>query len=737
MTLSTAWRLRWARLPSRRPGTGRTVRLHRTDVRPQRTGTVRPRAAAAAVDDRALQSERARFAAGVDVELRLACRSEMAMRRELGCAARVLLRRRLYRRLGFVRLSDYARERLGISGRTLQAAAWLATRLDALPAVSRAYDRSELSWAQARALCATASAGDEEQWLEVARHHTVEELERLAKRARPRRDIPPDPEPAGGEIDGEPVLRWRFVCPARVRAVWRRAVELASRMAGQPLATWQASELIAAEGFSGRPAGASVGDRALMAAIRLARRKMREGRRTDAEVAESGTDRHAPAGSASAAAATIGTRADRADGAPVDDAHALRRPAEAHAFPAEAEACPADAFALDARLQEAMRVIRTAEPRIGRLLRVVVDHRLYRALGYAKLDDYARERLGLSMRKVWALAKVERATARSDDFARAYREGRVSWVQALTLLPVLERTNAAAWVARADTVTVRRLGDEVSWVLEARDVAGTAASLAPPPLDSRLASPVGTLVERHRASSLGPVPGEKCREVSPGCDVQIGARSLGPSTERPTEQSGPQFTDRSTRTTALDSAAGGGRRHGDHVRCSRLGRRLAARRPRRLRTAGRPAVDGARAPAPSRRAPLGERAAPSRSDFRPRRLALHGAGMQLATEPARSPHHVPLARRAQHSRQSDGGLRGAPPPRAARRNDPRVGDGAVGDRVATRGAERDAAARDLRRGPSVPVARADLGCGGLTYERRRFTGWRLIPSNDLRVAPTE
>src|SRR5689334_907645 len=126
MNTPATWRQRGVRFPGRRSQVGRTVRL-------RRVGAVRPRAQTATVDDRALQSERARFAAGIDVELRLACRSEAAMRRELGCAARVVVGRRLYRRLGFVRRSDYARERLGVSGRTLQAAAWLATRLDALP----------------------------------------------------------------------------------------------------------------------------------------------------------------------------------------------------------------------------------------------------------------------------------------------------------------------------------------------------------------------------------------------------------------------------------------------------------------------------------------------------------------------------------------------------------------------------------------------------------------------------
>ena len=150
-----------------------------------------------------------------------------------------------------------------------------------------------------------------------------------------------------------------------------------------------------------------------------------------------------------------------------------------------------------------MRAIRTSEPRIGRLLRIVVDHHLYRAHGFTSLADYVRERLGISVRKAWALLKVERSTRRADAFARAYDEGAISWVRALTLLPVVDRANAAAWVARADAVTVRRLADEVSWVLEARDVCGTGVPLDPPPLDSVLVSPVApttTTSRRDRAN---------------------------------------------------------------------------------------------------------------------------------------------------------------------------------------------------------------------------------------------
>src|SRR5204863_5834363 len=92
------------------------------------------------------------------------------------------------------------------------------------------------------------------------------------------------------------------------------------------------------------------------------------------------------------------------------------------------------------------------------------------------------------------------------------------------LLPVLDRGNAAEWIARAETVTVRRLCDEVNWVLDARDVGGADASLAPPPLDSRLASPVAAFMEQRRKSSLASAGIEACQELSPAVDVQIGAR---------------------------------------------------------------------------------------------------------------------------------------------------------------------------------------------------------------------
>src|SRR6266404_7374556 len=254
--------------------------------------------------ERALLTERARFARHIDIELRVACRMEAASRHELGIVAREVLRRRAYRRIGFVRLSDYARERVGLAARTLQDGAWVANRLDSLPRVADAFDRSDLSWAQVRAICTVARPHDQEEWLARARDSTVDELERAVAAARRNaadtadsdaRDADAadsdardadgghtdsadrnstigdrcEPDDDDGTIDGEPAVRWRIACPARVRALWRRARELASRMAGGQLPAWRAAEIIAAEAFSGRPADASFVERALLASMRL------------------------------------------------------------------------------------------------------------------------------------------------------------------------------------------------------------------------------------------------------------------------------------------------------------------------------------------------------------------------------------------------------------------------------------------------------------------------------------
>jgi hypothetical protein len=83
----------------------------------------------------------------------------------------------------------------------------------------------------------------------------------------------------------------------------------------------------------------------------------------------------------------------------------------------------------------------------------------------------------------------------------------------LAILPVVTRESADAWVARAHAVTVRRLCDEVSAALQARDVLGTEVPFDPPALDA----PLTSLGAFAKYASSYPA-------MSPGAGVQIGAR---------------------------------------------------------------------------------------------------------------------------------------------------------------------------------------------------------------------
>jgi hypothetical protein len=136
-------------------------------------------------------------------------------------------------------------------------------------------------------------------------------------------------------------------------------------------------------------------------------------------------------------------------------------------------------FSLDRRMRRAVQAMQRIDWQTGRLLRVFCDRRLHRAFGYRSAAHYTRERLGLSARKARVLVALERSTWQAPAFDEAYRGGRLSSVRALTLLPLVRETTAAAWVARAAAVTVRRLADEVEWAL-------VAGEESPPPLGTSL-----------------------------------------------------------------------------------------------------------------------------------------------------------------------------------------------------------------------------------------------------------
>ena len=365
----------------------------------------------------------------VDGWLRRLAAQDARGRTVLGGLAQAFLRGRGHYQLGFSRLGDYSRERLGISARELQSLATVCARLERLPRLRAAFVDGVLSWAQIRLLTTVATPEDETEWLARAEGRTVRALAAVIR-------TPPD-----GEDDDE--ARFRLRCPRRLRLLWQQVVDLARCMAGSELTQGQAAEAIAAEGLSARvPCGEPW---PAAEPPRTAPVDLHESRAVFADL----------------------------------DWTAIRDALPENIEGLHADVDGLDPFALDLRMRAVLQAMRRVDWQLGRLLRVFLDRRLYRLMEFASADRYVTERLGLSARKARALVALERKTWQADAFGAAYRAGELSWVRALTLLPIVAEPTAAAWVERAGAVPVRRLADEVEWALTLRD--GLAPIMPPAP----------------------------------------------------------------------------------------------------------------------------------------------------------------------------------------------------------------------------------------------------------------
>ena len=415
--------------------------------------------------------ERDLAAAVIDDYLRRLASQGSRSRRLLGRLCRTLLRRRAYHRLGFARLSDYTRERLGVSASEVRGLAAVSDRLEQLPTVADAFESGKISWSKVRLLVAVCTRETEEGWLELARIRTVRSLKQAIEAAAREGDVARRPgmwpdlretlDEVDGRIGGEPAVRFRLRCPKRIVPLWRRAVELARRMLGSDGSMAEVADAVAAEGASAL------------------------------EPTEAGIDM-TPDG----AVLSVGIEGTAARGCD-DSSEAFPRAdwaAIVEAAPAEIEALTAgadflDPFELDERLRLVTRAMQRIDWQMGRLLHMLFRLRLHRLLGFSSSAEYAQERLGISPRKSRSLVSLDRRACDAMELGEAYRRGRLSWLRALALLPVVAEGNAAAWVERAGEVTLRRLLEEVEWALEIRDAEGGARVAAPPPPDSRLEWP--------------------------------------------------------------------------------------------------------------------------------------------------------------------------------------------------------------------------------------------------------
>jgi hypothetical protein len=350
-----------------------------------------------------------------DARLRELVGRRARVRPALGELAVAVLKRRAYEALGCRSLGDWSRERIGVGARTVREWARVGRALAKLPRLRAAVLAGEVPWTVARKIVEHVTPENEEACLETVRGRTVRAVETLLRVAWPRERSAPSEEER---------VSVRAPCSPEVSTKWVAALELARRIAGENLPTWECAEAIAAECAS------------TVAAVehgRPAARERREERRA------AGAD-HEP-----------GLRARvwphlrwRSAGAKENDP--LQR------LTRGLESCSPKQ--LDRRFRRAIAFLQEVDLELGRVLKQVVDRKLYRELGFESFERYVTERLDLSARTARRLVRLARAEHSSPAVASAFREGRISLLQAEVLL-------RGGSVERAQRVTLLRLEDDV------------------------------------------------------------------------------------------------------------------------------------------------------------------------------------------------------------------------------------------------------------------------------------
>lgn len=198
-------------------------------------------------------------AASTGVEERLAglARGGGALRRVMAALAGQLVARRAFEPIGYARLGDYARERLGVSARTLQELARVESALGELPRLEAALVSGWLPWSKLRLVARFATAEDEANLIARAKRVPVRALEReLRAVERGARGF-------GTEVadEAEPTARVVVSVPRRVAFKWQRTCRYAAQVAGETTPASAVLEWVTAEALAtGAGAGAGARD---------------------------------------------------------------------------------------------------------------------------------------------------------------------------------------------------------------------------------------------------------------------------------------------------------------------------------------------------------------------------------------------------------------------------------------------------------------------------------------------
>ncbi|MDH3286097.1 MAG: hypothetical protein OEQ13_15295, partial [Acidobacteriota bacterium] len=390
----------------------------------------------------------------------------------LARVAAAAIEARAWFEFGYARQCDYSRERLQRSSRWLRKMAVLGRALARLPelecALSGDRQHSPIGQVAACEIARVATETSVSAWVAHARNTTVRCLMRDVREALAAgSESPPgldatvtDDGGAGaenavatvtqdaslGHEHDEATLGVSLLVPSPVHIAFEETLELHRAVCGGNASLSSFIEALVADNQAGpSPADLDTGpppkcDTREQRVKRADERRGRRSPRSRLSMERLLDARHCP-----------------------DIDRAWRLVASAQRLEREAGDGPAEE--LDAQLRELLDIMGQSERVLGRLLVVLGDWRGWRLLGYADLEHYAEQRLGISASTARERAQLARKLQAYPLLRESYENGHSRAQATMAVLRALGRDLVdedieVEWTTLAETATVKRLHDE-------------------------------------------------------------------------------------------------------------------------------------------------------------------------------------------------------------------------------------------------------------------------------------
>jgi hypothetical protein len=366
--------------------------------------------------------------------------------------------------LGFSRMTDYAREKLGLPSTTARDKVKLARGLQTRPFLREAVRSGKVSPRKALEVLPVARGHAERPWLVLAGTLSVRALRQAVARALGRgaedeAAAPPDEE------------RWKNLSlPLRPehRAEVEEAMRLAGELLGRGAPPWQRLEAMAQEFLGSHPV----------------------------ELGEDEMDRpvryHVP---------------------PEELEKALEIHSDGWDWLEAVEPVPAPELsemepkALDQRLRNLVEQRESWDLLFGVLAQGFVQKRLATKLGFTGLGQYVKERLGMSPRAVQQRVWLERRMEELPQLRYAFEQGEVSYEKARLVAGVADWDSVNEWIRRAGGMTCAEMERAVA---AAQGAQACARERLEAPVPERVAALVGAALRAAAEAEEGSLDPSGC-----------------------------------------------------------------------------------------------------------------------------------------------------------------------------------------------------------------------------------